>query len=103
MEATTLNGIGNVYSSLGDYERALKSYGLALSLKRTLGDRGGEASALAGMARAERDRGNLLQAQRDIEDALAIIESLRTNLAIRSCAPLILRPCKSITNFMSSC
>jgi CHAT domain-containing protein len=45
-EATTLNNIGSVYSSLGEKQKALEYYNQALPLTRVVGDRGGEATTL---------------------------------------------------------
>jgi CHAT domain-containing protein/Tfp pilus assembly protein PilF len=45
-EATTLNNIGAVYSSLGEHQEALEYYQRALKIRRAVGDRGGEARIL---------------------------------------------------------
>ncbi|HKR60868.1 MAG TPA: tetratricopeptide repeat protein, partial [Pyrinomonadaceae bacterium] len=45
-EAATLNGIGVVYSSTGEPQKALDYYNQSLSLRRAVGDRSGEAIAL---------------------------------------------------------
>ncbi|WP_016952409.1 tetratricopeptide repeat protein [Anabaena sp. PCC 7108] len=45
-EATTLLGIGSVYSSLGEKQKALAYLNQALALYRAVGDRRGEATAL---------------------------------------------------------
>jgi CHAT domain-containing protein/Tfp pilus assembly protein PilF len=79
-EAATLNSIGVVYQSLGEPQRALERYTEALPLWRAVGDRNGEADALLGIARAEQKRGNLAQARQTIEQAVGLIESLRTNI-----------------------
>ena len=78
--ATTLNNIGTVYRDLGEHQKALDYYGQALLLRRTIGDRDGEAATLFNIARLERDRGNLVEARKQIEEALATIESLRANV-----------------------
>jgi CHAT domain-containing protein/predicted negative regulator of RcsB-dependent stress response len=79
-EATTLNSIGGVYRSLGETQKALEKYNEALPLRREVGDRDGEATTLLGIARVEQKRGNLTQARQVIEQAIDIIESLRTNI-----------------------
>ena len=80
-EATTLLGIGRVYSDLGEKQEALKYYKQALPIFRAVGDRGKEANTLSNMAFLERDRGNLQQAQTHIEAAIKIVEDLRTKIA----------------------
>src|SRR5258708_5668298 len=77
-EAMTLNNIGVVYFDLGENEKALEYYGQALPIRRAVGDRPGEVTTLYNIAHLERDRGNLLEARRQIEAALAIVEVLRS-------------------------
>jgi len=79
-EATTLHNIGLVYWSLGEMQKALDKYNEALPLRRDVGDRNGEAATLLGIARVEQKRGDLTQARQTIEQAVGIIESLRTNI-----------------------
>jgi CHAT domain-containing protein/tetratricopeptide (TPR) repeat protein len=81
MEAITLNNIGAVYDSLGEIQKALERYNEALLLRRAVGDRDGEAYTLLGIAHVEQKRGNLNQARQLIEQAVGLIESLRTNIA----------------------
>jgi CHAT domain-containing protein/Tfp pilus assembly protein PilF len=80
-EATTLNNIGRVYYALGETQKALEKYNEALPLSRAVGGRNGEADALLGIARIEQKRSNLTQARQTIEQAIGLIESLRTNIA----------------------
>ena len=82
-EAVTLNHFGRVFVMWGQPEKALEYYDKALPIWRAVGDRNGEAAALYGMARAESDRGNLVRANQRSEDALAIINTLRTTVEIR--------------------
>src|SRR5262245_56067055 len=79
-EANTLNNIGLVYDSLGEIQKALEKYNDTLLLRRDVGDRNGEAVTLLGIARVEQKRGNLTKARQTIEQAIGIIESLRTNI-----------------------
>src|SRR6266498_2660378 len=81
VEAKTLSSIGAVYQSLGKPQKALEKYDEALSLSRAVGNRSVEATVMLGIARAEQKRGNLIQARQLIEQAVGIIESLRTNIA----------------------
>ena len=71
---------GNLYIDLGEQQNATASFNEALEISRTIGDRLGEADALQGIAEVERDRGNLTEAKRLTETALASVESLRVNL-----------------------
>jgi CHAT domain-containing protein/Tfp pilus assembly protein PilF len=79
--AATLLCIGIVYLSMGETQKALEKFNEALPLFQLAGDRNGEAAVLLGIARAEQKRGNLNQARQTIEQAIGIIESLRTNIA----------------------
>src|SRR6266542_3309189 len=80
-EAIILNSIGVVYRSLGETQKALEKFNEALPLRREIGDRNGETITLLGIARVEQKRGNLTQARQTIEQAVGMIESLRTNIA----------------------
>lgn len=77
-EAITLDNIGDSYDALGDKQKALDYYGQALSLLRLTGNREIEAGVLGNIALIERNAGNLLAARKNVEAAIAIIESLRT-------------------------
>jgi CHAT domain-containing protein/Tfp pilus assembly protein PilF len=79
-EAQTLNNIGRVYDSLGDKQKALEYYHKALPLSRAVSDPSGEALTLLSIARAQRDLDNLNEARANIEQALKIIESLRSKV-----------------------
>src|SRR6266511_3560707 len=80
-EASTLNNIGKVYDSLGETQKALEKFNEALTLWRAVSVHNGEADTLLGKARVEQKRGNLTQARQTIEQAVGLIESLRTNIA----------------------
>ncbi len=83
VEALALNHLGLLYASSGESRKALDCYHQALLLMRDLGDRSGEAAALANLARVERDLGDLDEARRQIEAALAILETQRVKFASR--------------------
>jgi len=80
-EAYTLASIGRVYQSLGDTQKALNHYYLALTLNRETGDRFGESSTLYRIANVERDIGSLDEAKTNSDRSIALIESLRTQVA----------------------
>jgi tetratricopeptide (TPR) repeat protein len=79
-EAHTLHNIGQTYFSLGDTQKSLESYREALRIRRAIGDRNGEASTLLGLALLEQKQGALPQARQTIEEAIAIVESLRAGI-----------------------
>ncbi len=66
-----------MHYSLKDLPQALEQYQRALSLVRTMGDRDGEANILHGIARVERDLGQLSAAREHIEAALKLRETIR--------------------------
>ena len=70
-----------MYEDLKDYERALAQYRRALPLNHIAGDQAGEVLTLYNIAHVERNRGNLAEAQRQIEASTRIAESLRANVA----------------------
>jgi len=80
METSQLHNIGMVYDSLGETQKALERYNEALPISRATGDRNREADIMLGIARVEQKRGNLSQARQLIEQAIALVESLRTNI-----------------------
>ena len=82
-EARTLNNIGLFYYSLGEDQKALDYYNQALPIARAVGDRFGEAMALGNIAYANLRMQQLPEARIRLEDALAIIESLRTKIISR--------------------
>ena len=85
--ATTLNNIGKYYDYLGEKRKAFDHYSQALLLFRSIGIPYGEVITLYNMARLAWDRGDLIEARRQIEAALVIIENLRhkiTNQELRA-------------------
>lgn len=75
-----LRNLGGLYLDLNEQSKAIDAFDEALKISRSIGDRAGEAAALAKLARLEADRGNLLEARRLTETTLASVESLRVNL-----------------------
>jgi CHAT domain-containing protein len=62
-------------------QKALEKYNEALPIFRAIGYRNGEANTLLWIARVEQKRGNLTHARQIIEQAIGMIESLRTDTA----------------------
>jgi CHAT domain-containing protein len=76
-EALCLSNLGHVYGVLGQPEKALASYNEALLLFRNLNDLNSAAVALEGRARVQQKIGNLSESRKDIEESLALIETVR--------------------------
>lgn len=83
-EAAVLNRIGDAYGAKDGGEASRRCYGSALSLTRAVKNSEGEAITLGNLARLERTLGNLPQARSRIEEALDIVESLRTKVLSHS-------------------
>jgi CHAT domain-containing protein len=77
-ESHTLAGIGSVYDSSRQPEKALDYYQQALALSRAYPS--AQASNLLRIARIERNRGSLSEARQRTEMALDLIESLRARV-----------------------
>jgi CHAT domain-containing protein/Tfp pilus assembly protein PilF len=80
-QGLSLTLLGAARSVDGHLDEAIGLYDRALPLLREGADRSGEAYALFQAARAERARGNLAAAERRLESALDILESLRSKVA----------------------
>jgi CHAT domain-containing protein len=70
-----------VHASIAERSKALEHFRQALSLSRAVGNRSLEATTLYGIARVERDDGNLIEARAKMNAALEIVESLRSKIA----------------------
>jgi len=82
-EACVLRNLGYLHLRLGESQRAMEYSSQALTLFRSIGDRSGEAQALYGVARAERNRGSLVEARRQIELAITLVEAVRADVRSR--------------------
>jgi CHAT domain-containing protein/Tfp pilus assembly protein PilF len=80
-EANTLTHFGRAFDKLGQPRKALEYYDKALPIWRAVGDPNGEVAALYGMARAESKLDDLLAASARSQDALALINTMRTKVA----------------------
>ena len=80
-EANTLTHFGRAFNTLGQPRKALEYYEKALPIWRAVGDPNGEVAALYGMARAESKVDDLLAATARSQDALALINTMRTKVA----------------------
>jgi CHAT domain-containing protein/Tfp pilus assembly protein PilF len=79
-EGAALSYQGDVYASMGENKKALDDYREALAVTRAIKNRRQEASILNGIARVERNQGNLNEARINIENTINIVESLRTSI-----------------------
>ncbi len=75
-ESKTLNNIGVVYESLGNYPAAIKQYEQSLAITRELGDRATEAATLTNIGIVYDFLGNYPAAIKQYEQSLAIIREL---------------------------
>ncbi|MEW6733300.1 MAG: tetratricopeptide repeat protein [Acidobacteriota bacterium] len=83
LEANTLGYIGKSYHSLGESQKAADYYNQVLLLSKKLGNQVLEAVALLGIAKAKRDSSELKTALILTEQALTIIESLRSKFDVK--------------------
>lgn len=77
-EVDVLSNIGWVHISQNRNQEAIEHFRRSLPLRRAAGDRVGEATTLYGIGRSARRLGDLREARLRMEEALDIIETLRT-------------------------
>ena len=82
-EANTLEKMGEAFALLGDLSKARDNYLKALDLSRKIRDPNVEALAQFSLAKLEQSAGRLIEANEHIDNAIKIIESLRTNILSR--------------------
>jgi tetratricopeptide (TPR) repeat protein len=68
--------LGNVYSDLGEKQKALEYYTQALAISQALGDRSGEATSLNNIGKVHDDLGEKQKALEYYTQALAIIRAV---------------------------
>jgi CHAT domain-containing protein/Flp pilus assembly protein TadD len=79
-EAATLNNLGTLYNKLHRNDEALDSFNKALLACRAVGYRRGEITTLYGLAYALYDTGKFAESRERLEEAISILESIRTEL-----------------------
>jgi CHAT domain-containing protein/tetratricopeptide (TPR) repeat protein len=79
-QATGYKIQGNIYTSMKQPQQAIEVYNQELKLGQQIGDTYHQNYPLYKIAIIERDRGNLNQAQTQIESAIKIIETTRSNV-----------------------
>jgi len=82
-QAITLDKMGEALALCGQTAEALKRYGRALELWKAVGDEQGRALSLYGLARVESARQNLANARDRAEEAVAVVERLRSRVSRR--------------------
>jgi len=76
-ESDSYQKLGETYQALADWPRAQESYDKALTLRRKLEDKLGEATTLYHAASLKRDRNQLIEAASTSAEALKLFEALR--------------------------
>ena len=76
-EGISLRNLGHVYLLLGQPNQALEQLSAAVSIFRRIGDLNSAAVGLEDSARAQRAKGNLVEARNNIEESLRFIETVR--------------------------
>jgi CHAT domain-containing protein len=76
-EGTTLNNIGAVYQSLGQFPKALEYYQQSLIIKKAIGDKSGEGRTLTNIGATFSDQKKPALAEKPLREAIAIWETIR--------------------------
>ncbi|WP_052672420.1 CHAT domain-containing tetratricopeptide repeat protein [Aliterella atlantica] len=77
--ANALRNIGKSYD-LRQSQKAVAAYNQELALWQKLGDRLNQAETLYNIAQTQRNSGNLIAAQAPIQNAIALVEGIRTKV-----------------------
>lgn len=80
-EAYALTGLAEADEKMGAPDKAFEIYRQALALNQAMGNVSGEAMTHSLIARTARDRGDLTMARTEIEQAIALAESIRARLS----------------------
>ena len=83
-EAFSHANLAHVYNLLGQPEKALEHFNQALAIQRNLNDLNSAANSLEGRARAQQKLGNLVEARKDVEESLSLIETVRARSGSQS-------------------
>lgn len=81
--ADALGVRGRAWRNLGEWDRAEVAFREELALRRETGEAEQEASALADLARVHMNRNSLGQASEELDDAMAIVDSIRSHINSR--------------------
>ncbi|HEY6328121.1 MAG TPA: CHAT domain-containing protein, partial [Blastocatellia bacterium] len=80
-ECNVLSDIGVLYAGQGEHQKALEFYSQALPIATEIGDRHAETRTLEAMADTYRAQGGLDEARAAIEKAIALTESVRSDVS----------------------
>jgi CHAT domain-containing protein/Tfp pilus assembly protein PilF len=78
-QALVLTALGQTYARREERQRSLEAYEKALPILQALGDRAYAATTLLGVARLERDENKVGEARKHAEEALTLVEQLRSH------------------------
>ncbi|RMF26872.1 MAG: CHAT domain-containing protein, partial [Cyanobacteria bacterium J083] len=81
LEGTAIAGIGLAYATAGNYNQAIPYQKRSIELARLTGDRKLEATALSNLSYTLWQRKKYSEAEKNLESALDILESLRLGLS----------------------
>lgn len=82
-QGLTLQKRGEAHALRGEKVQALDDFNRALAAWKAVKDVRGEAATLENIARVERDRGNFAAAKAKSDEAIQIVENLRTDISSR--------------------
>jgi CHAT domain-containing protein len=80
-EAGTIINLGSHYESVNELDKSFDHFNMSLPIVRAIGDLRLEAEAHYGIARVECKRSNLEKTKVEMEDAIRLIELLRTKIS----------------------
>jgi len=80
LEAETLSSLGLAYEDLKDYNLAIAHQEQSLSLAREISDRRLQGVALNNLGHTLKTAGNLVEAEKNLREAISVLESLRPGL-----------------------
>lgn len=81
-EAATLKNLGQMYLALAETDKALEHFYKALEIYNSVKDTQNLAETLLSLAKAESKKGNLEAAQAKAEEAISLIETIRSRINI---------------------
>ena len=92
---------GQALRRLGDNANSREAFQKALEIRHGMGVPRYEAETLLEMARLDRDDGHLVEANEGMTSALALVESLRSNIGSREARMRIASAYRGTTTWLS--
>ncbi len=90
LEAHAMAALGDVFSDIGDHDRAIDQYQGSLEIRRAIGDQKGQGWMLHYLARVQASQGLEQQARVNSVNALGIAEECRDEKLREACRGLTL-------------